>query len=211
MNDHRSIKCARLARFVAAVTMALQGLAQQPKPVASMDSGLQISQYMREAGLSYLDLLDKAFDQAAQDHIAYMKAVGKRDGSYGFLDVPDGSSLDDTQCGKDLSRFEECIEINIQSEPDKKFLKFLRDTRAIAGTAYFNVLKTDPTYRDLRLMPTIGKLYPICVAQAHGIIRSGTFSYGACANSDYNAALRLDDPKAAAEIERLKENAKKKQ
>jgi hypothetical protein len=63
----------------------------------------------------------------------------------------------------------------------------------------------------LRPNPTIAKLYPVCVGQAHTIIKSGIFGYGSCAPSDFDAALKVDDPKAAAEIDKLREDAKKKQ
>jgi hypothetical protein len=172
---------------------------------------MQISQYMRESGLNYLEVLDKAFDQASEDHIAYMKALAKRDGSYSLMDMPTGGSLTDNLYGKELTRLEEHIEINIKSEPDKNFLKFLQDTKSITGIAYNEVLRAEPTYKSLRPNPTIAKLYPVCVGQAHTIIKSGIFGYGSCAPSDFDAALKVDDPKAAAEIDKLREDAKKKQ
>jgi hypothetical protein len=83
--------------FFVVVLFGVLGLAQQPKTeTAKRDApadSMQISQYMREAGLTYLEVLDKAFDQASQDHIAYMKALAKRDGSYSFMDMPTGGSL----------------------------------------------------------------------------------------------------------------------
>lgn len=205
-----------MALFVV-LLFGVLGMAQQPKTEtakrnAPADS-MQISQYMRETGLTYLEILDKAFDQASQDHIAYMymKALAKRDGSYSFMNMPTGDSLTDNLYGKELTRLEDRIEINIKSKPDKKFLKFLQDTKSIAGIAYTEVLRAaDPTYKTLHPKPTIAKLYPVCVGQAHGIIKSGILGYGSCAPSDFDAALRADDPKAAAEMDKQIDDANKK-
>jgi len=200
--------------FFVVILLGALGMAQQPKTeTAKRDApadSMQISQYMRETGLTYLEVLDKAFDQASEDHIAYMKALAKRDGSYSFMNMPTGGSLTDNLYGKELTRLEDRIEINIKSEPDKKFLKFLEDTKSIAGIAYTEVLRADPTYKSLHPKPTIAKLYPVCVGQAHGIIKSGIFGYGSCAHSDFDAALRTDDPKAAAEMDKQIEDANKK-
>ena len=111
--------------FLVAVLVSVSGIAQQPKADTAKQEAtaapIQISQYMRETGLDYLEMLDKAFDQASRDHIAYMKELAKRDGSFSFLNVPTGGSLTDNLYGKELTRLEERIEINIKSEPDKKF------------------------------------------------------------------------------------------
>src|ERR1700678_4269141 len=105
--------------FLVAVLFGVLGIAQQPKAETAKREvpadSIQISQYMREAGLNYLEVLDRAFDQASQDHIAYMKALVKRDGSYSFMDMPTGGILTDNLYGKELTRLEDHIEINITS------------------------------------------------------------------------------------------------
>lgn len=183
-----------------------QNSADRPKLPAA--NPMQISQYMPESGLTYLELLDKAFDQAVEDHLAYSRAMARHDDS--FLNMPTGGNIEDTIYGKEIGHLEERIEINVRSEGDKKFLEFLQNTKAIASTAYINVLREDPTYNKLRPHPAIAKLYPVCVGQAHAIVLSGIFSYGDCSSSDYDKALQADDPEAFARMQKMIADSKKK-
>ena len=182
--------------FFVVVLFGVTASAQQPKTDTSKQvvpaRSMQISQYMREAGLTYLEVLDKAFDQASQDYWAYRKAKREESDSYLIGDIPMGLDITDNLYGKELTRMEDHMEIDIKSEPDKKFLKLLEDTKYFAKFAYFEILRqAEPTLKDMPPVPNLVKLYPACFATAKVIVKNGIFEYGLC---------RLD-PKAKAELE----------
>jgi len=194
-----------LTAFFVAVLLGVGALAQQPKPDiskrAAPANSMQISQYMREAGLTYLEVLDKAFDQASQDYWAYRKA--EREGSDSLLDMPKGSYITDNFYGKELTRMEDHMEINVKSETDKKFLKFLEYTKYLAKFPYFELSRQrEPAYKDLPPTPNLVKLYIACDAVAYVIAKSGVFNDRTCAYRDIYAAYLLDDPKVAADMEK---------
>jgi len=157
---------------------------QAGSPKTARASSALISHYMRETGLTYLDYVAKMFERGTRDHIAFMRdPIGS--------DEP--LSVEDNLYGKALASLEDHIQIEISSGADKRFFDLLKDIKSYASISYYEVLRnSDPSYKNMPANPNLAKLYPICAGQAHGIILSGEFTYGACSKEKLDEAAAAD-------------------
>jgi hypothetical protein len=174
-----------------ATVAALVGVALGQQPKSQTKAPLRVSQYMRNAGLLYLDNIDKMFTQAVDDHIALMGGES--------LPHNPGGMPDDNIYGKALKDLEDHIEVNITSDGDKKFLKLLTGTKNLAVITFLEILRTsDPKYKAMPQNAETSKLYPDCLGQARVIIKSGIFSPGACSDAKWFAASKIDKANQSA-------------
>jgi hypothetical protein len=172
--------------IAAMAAMASLSFSQQTKSGLKL---LPISQYMRNAGLLYLDDVDKMFTQAVDDHVALMRGLELQDNP--------GGMPDENIYGKALADLEDHMEINIASPSDKKFLKMLLLTKNLAIISFWETLRhSDPDYKDMPDNSEVSKLYPACTGQARGIIKTGFFNPGDCSDEKFTAARKIDKTKA---------------
>jgi hypothetical protein len=162
-----------------------------PSPAIPPPSQLLISQYMRDAGLLYVETVEKAFSQALQDHIAWMNGDRRTQGG-----------VDTGESGDALKALEDRMEIHMSGEADKKFLDLLELTKSAASTTFLDSLRSvDPFYaKHYPAQPAVAKLFPSCLAQVRVIIREGIYSEKICSPELFIAAHKADDASGAGMI-----------
>jgi hypothetical protein len=167
--------------IVILMSSALLAFGQQAK--TPTEKPLPVSHDMRKIGLLYLDYIDKMFNKANQEHLAWM----------GDPLNNEETTPEENVYGKALTNLEESTEIDIKLPGDKKFLGLLENTKTYAIIAYHEVIRNaDPAFKSLPQNPELAKMYPTCVGQAHGIISTGVFIRGDCSPKKENEAIKAD-------------------
>lgn len=99
----------------------------------------------------------------------------------------------ENEYGKALTSLENNIEVDITLDGDKQFLDLLKDAKSYAGIAFTEWLRTSvPGYKALPASAETAKMYPVCVAQAHDVIRAGEFTLGDCSHAKFHEAEKAD-------------------
>jgi hypothetical protein len=135
---------------------------------------------MQKMGLLYLDDVDKMIEQATRD--------------FGAPDV--SADPEENIYGKALTNLEDNIEIDIKLPGDKKFLDLLEEikTYAVIATnqAFINGYHQvkEPDYKPVH--SEFAKMYPVCAAHAHDIIRAAAFTWGDCSQAKVKEAGEID-------------------
>jgi hypothetical protein len=147
-----------VARLVLlAFTAALLPIIAAQNPPAHTQTK-QISHYMREAGLQYLENTKR------------MVALGLKNPNASLMIDPATEASGVNFYGEILQETEDHIRINVSSAADKQYLRILQRTKAAA---------------ELTVFGDLSNLYVDCYAQAHRTAINGSIAGGTCTEHRY--------------------------
>jgi hypothetical protein len=158
-------------------------LGQQTK--APGDKPLPISQYMREAGLDYLEDVEKMHDEALEGFAKFLMHP---------LDSELWHTPNESPYGKILHTLETHIEINIRTEGDRRFLTFLEHTKVAGWASYQDAMQElDPKHSAWPRHPELSEMYAPCLVRAETIIKEAKyFAEGECTEAKFTKELKAD-------------------